>query len=99
MKKITLSVPFHTVQRYLDGVLDPDKGFRTDAEIREIIRTGFDASVGFLPRKVPRNYRHTVELKDPASEESFGNYHLSLWPDEKREYDLVAKTLLETCMS
>ena len=98
-KTLTLSVPFHTIERYLDGVVDSEKHYRTDEEIRAIIRGGFNDSVGMLPKKIPQNYRHTVELRDPDTGDSFGMYHIPLWADHKMQFDLVAKTLLETCMS
>lgn len=98
MKNLTLSVPFHTIERYLDWVEDPEKNLRSDEEIREIIRKGFSNSIDCLPRKIPQNYRHAVELRDPQSEESFGFYHITLWRDMTHGYNLVAKSLLDVRM-
>lgn len=99
MRNLTLSVPHHTIERYLDWVEDSERYNRSPAEIRLIIREGFTNTQETLPKKIPRNYRHAVEFKDPDTEESFGFYHITLWPDDKREYDLVAKTLLSLDMS
>ena len=88
-----LNIPDHIIAKYRERVVvDIERKFRKDKEIRYIIGQSFREAI--LPEKFPKQLNMLVFFKDPLTKTAFESpFYLTVKKDEITRKGLVAMTI------